>query len=86
MTGGGHVVAYTPSVEDATMWYRCVIGQHYRVRIEPIRSLGKKVYWTAQVVFVSVAYPQGRVVHRRLVEYSESQLWQRICSAVRKGK
>ena len=68
------------------MWYRCVIGQHYRVRIEPIRSLGKKIYWTAQIVFVSPGYPQGCLVGRKLVEFSEPQLWKRICSVIRKGK
>lgn len=68
------------------MWYRCVIGQHYRVRIESVGSPGKKVYWTARIVFVSSQCPQGRLVGDMLVEYSESQLWKRICVAVRHNR
>ena len=68
------------------MWYRCVIGQHHRVRIESTGSSGKKVYWTARVVFVSPQYPQGRLVANQLVENSESQLWKRICATVRTNR
>ena len=68
------------------MWYRAYIGQHHRVRIESHSSSGKKVYWTARIVFVSGSYPWGRLVAERIVENSESQLWKRICSAIRKDR
>lgn len=67
------------------MWYRCIIRQHYRVRIEPVRSLGGKVYWTTRIVRVSDRFPEGRLFGARIVEDSEARLWKRICSTIRNG-
>lgn len=68
------------------MWYRCLIGPHYRVRIERVRSQGKRVYWTARIVFVSSRYPQGRLVANLIVEYNDTHLWQQICRTVRRDR
>jgi hypothetical protein len=71
---------------DAMHWYRCNIGQHYRVRIELSCSPGGKQYWTSRIVFVSDRFPQGRLVADRFVENSELKLWSRICAVVRKRR
>lgn len=67
------------------MWYRCTIGQRYRVRIES-HSTENKVYWTAHVVLVSSRFPYGRLLGGKLVEVDGWKLWSRICSIVCKNE